>query len=141
MRQYQLPFELARHETSNQGFTLVEILVTLAILSVVLPALSQVFSSTTRTQGLSDDRTTALYLIKYRMAEIEMEGFPEVGEDSGEFGDNSRYQWQSVVEEVQSEEVAAVVRVQVTVTWQHLGGARSMSMHTFIADRQKQQGR
>lgn len=126
--------------SNEHGFTLVEILVTLAILSAVLPALLQVFSSTARNQALSDNQTTALYLIKFRMEDIEVNGYPDVGEESGEFGENSRYQWQSIVEDVQSEEVQGVRRIQVTVSWQHLGKERSMSMHTYVADRQKQQG-
>lgn len=125
------------HPSDEHGFTLVEILVTLAILSAVLPALLQVFSSAIRNQGLSDTQTTALYLIKFRMAELELDGYPEVGEETGEFGENSRYQWHSVVEDIQSEEVQSLRRIQVTVSWQHLGKERSMSMHTFVADRQK----
>lgn len=120
------------------GFTLVEILVTLAILSAVLPALLQIFTSATRNQALSDDNTTALYLLKFRMAEIEMSGYPDVGEATGDFGDNSRYQWRSVVEDIESEQLQGVLRVQVTVSWQHLGKERSMAMNTFISDRQIQ---
>ena len=125
------------HPSDEHGFTLVEILVTLAILSAVLPALLQVFSSAIRNQGLSDTQTTALYLIKFRMAELELDSYPEVGEETGEFGENSRYQWHSVVEDIQSEEVQGLRRIQVIVSWQHLGKERSMSMHTFVADRQK----
>ena len=121
------------------GFTLVEILVTLAILGAVLPALLHAFASAARNQRLSDNSTTALYLLKFRMAEIEMGGYPEVGEETGEFGDNTRYLWSSIVEDVDSEEVENVRRVQVTVTWQHRNRERSMSMNTYIADRQKAQ--
>ncbi len=121
----------------KNGFTLVEILVTLAILAAVLPALLNVFTSAARNQALSDNSTTALYLLKFRMAEIEMSGYPEVGEQSGEFGENSRYSWSSVVADIDSEEVENVRRVQVTVAWQHRSRERSMSMTTFVADRQK----
>ena len=123
----------------ENGFTLVEILVTLAILGAVLPALLHVFASAARNQGLSDNSTTALYLLKFRMAEIEMAGYPDVGEETGEFGNNTRYFWSSIVEDVDSEEVENVRRVQVTVTWQHRNRERSMSMNTYIADRQKSQ--
>ncbi len=121
----------------ENGFTLVEILVTLAILGAVLPALLHAFASAARNQGLSDNSTTALYLLKFRMAEIEMSGYPDVGEETGEFGDNTRYSWSSIVEDIDSEEVENVRRVQVTVTWQHRNRERSMSMNTYIADRQK----
>lgn len=125
--------------TKEDGFTLVEILVTLAILAAVLPALLNAFASAARNQALSDNSTTALYLLKFQMAQIEMEGFPDVGEASGEFGENSRYRWDSVVEDIESEDIENVRRVQVTVTWIHKSRERSMAMTTFVADRQKSQ--
>ena len=123
----------------KDGFTLVEILVTLAILAAVLPALLQAFASAARNQGLSDNSTTALYLLKFRMAEIEMNGYPDVGEENGEFGENTRYRWRSVVEDIDSEDVENIRRVQVTVLWIHRNRERSMSMSTYIADRQMPQ--
>ncbi|MDE0683075.1 MAG: prepilin-type N-terminal cleavage/methylation domain-containing protein [Candidatus Poribacteria bacterium] len=130
------PIKQLRSAEEN-GFTLVEILVTLAILGAVLPALLHAFASAARNQGLSDNSTTALYLLKFRMAEIEMAGYPDVGEETGEFGNNTRYRWSSAVEDIESEEVENVRRVQVTVTWQHRNRERSMSMNTYVADRQK----
>ncbi len=129
---------LIKHSVSGEkeGFTLVEILVTLAILAAVLPALLHVFASAARNQGISDNTTTVLYLLKFRMAEIEMTGYPDVGEETGEFGNNTRYRWSSIVEDIESEEVENVRKVQVTVTWQHRNRERSMSMNTYIADRQ-----
>ena len=123
----------------KDGFTLVEILVTLSILAAVLPALLQAFASAARNQGLSDNSTTALYLLKFRMAEIEMNGYPDVGEENGEFGENTRYRWRSVVEDIDSEDVENIRRVQVTVLWIHRNRERSMSMSTYIADRQMPQ--
>ena len=130
-----------RHSVSAEknGFTLVEILVTLTILGAVLPALLHAFATAARNQGLSDNTTTALYLLKFRMAEIEMSGYPDVGDQSGEFGENTRYRWNSVVQDIESEEVENIRQVQVTVIWQHKNRERSMSMNTFIADRQKPQ--
>ena len=129
------------HATPKEkdGFTLVEILVTLTIMAATLPALLQAFTTATRNQALSDDSTTALYLLKFRMAEIEMEGYPDVGQESGEFGENTRYLWRSVVEDIESEEVENIRRVTVTVTWQHKNRERSMAMSTFMADRQMPQ--
>ena len=138
MKLMRLPIKRSG-STKEDGFTLVEILVTLAILAAILPALLNAFASAARNQALSDNSTTALYLLKFQMAQIEMEGFPDVGEASGEFGENSRYHWDSVVEDIESEEIENVRRVQVTVTWIHKSRERSMSMTTFVADRQKSQ--
>ena len=73
------------------------------------------------------------------MAEIEIEGYPDVGQETGEFGENTRYFWRSVVEDIESEEVENIRQVMVTVTWQHKNRERSMSMTTFMADRQMPQ--
>ena len=121
------------------GFTLVEILVTLAIMAAILPALLMVFRNAARNQALSDNQMTALYLLKFRMAEIERDGYPEVGEASGEFGEGSNYQWESVVEAVESDMFDGLRRLRVTVTWQHLGRPKAISMYSYIADRQIQQ--
>ena len=134
----KLPIKRSVSAEKN-GFTLVEILVTLAILATVLPAILHAFASAARNQGLSDNTTTALYLLKFRMAEVEMGGYPDVGEETGEFGNNTRYRWSTVVEDIESEEIENIRRVPVTVMWQHRNRERSMSMNTYIADRQQTQ--
>ena len=120
----------------QHGFTLLEILVTLVILSITLPALLYSFREASHGQAVSEFKTTALYLLKYRMAEIELLGYPDIGEEDGEFGENSRYRWHSDVQDVESEEIEGLRHVTVTVTWQQQGQEKWMAMNTYIADRQ-----
>ena len=122
--------------TEQHGFTLLEILVTLVILSITLPALLHSFREASRGQAVSEFKTTALYLLKYRMAEIELLGYPDLGEEDGEFGENSRYRWHSDVQDVESEEIEGLRHVTVTVTWQQQGQEKWIAMNTYIADRQ-----
>jgi len=126
--------------SSEEGFTLAEILVTIAVMAAIFPALLKVFSDTSRNVALSDNRVTALYLLKYQMAQIEMEGYPEPGQYGGEFGENSLFQWQSSVTELDSDEIEGLRMIELTVLWEHLGKPRSISMMTYIADREMQQG-
>ena len=121
---------------SSHGFTLIEIIAALAILSLALPALLSSFSMAAKGQAVAENQTTALYLLKFRMAEIELSGYPDIGEEEGEFGDNSRYRWQSSVQDVESEELEGLRLVTVTVSWQERGREKSLSMSTQIADRQ-----
>ena len=66
------------HRTGDDrnGFTLIEIVVALAILSLALPTLLRSFTEAAKGQALAENRTTALYLLKFRMAAIEAEGYP-----------------------------------------------------------------
>ncbi len=128
-----------RISPSTDGFTFAEILVTITIMAAVFPALLKVFNDVSRNQRLTDNRMTALYLMKFKMAEIEMNGFPETGESGGEFGEGSIFQWQSAVQDVQSEEFDGLRRIQLTIMWDHFGQPRSISTYSFIADRSLQQ--
>ena len=126
------------HRSANdkEGFTLIEIVVTLAILSLALPALLRSFSEAAKGQALAENRTTALYLLKFQMATIEAEGYPDIGEENGEFGEDSRFRWHSEVQDVESEEIEGLRLVTVTVTWQERGKERTISTSTYLADRQ-----
>lgn len=128
-----------RISPSREGFTFAEILVTITIMAAVFPALLKVFNDVSRNQRLTDNRMTALYLMKFKMAEIEMNGFPETGESGGEFGEGSIFQWQSAVQDVQSEEFDGLRRIQLTIMWDHFGQPRSISTYSFIANRSLQQ--
>lgn len=120
----------------ENGFTLIEILVTLTILTLTMPALVRSFGQAQREQALSENKTTALYLLKYQMALIESEGFPEIGSDSGEFGEGSRYTWTSEITDVESEEIEGLRSINLTVIWQEQGKEKSISVATLMSDRQ-----
>ncbi len=122
----------------EDGFTFAEILVTIAIMAAVFPALLKVFSDTSRNVSLSDNRVTALYLLESQIAEIEMGGYPEAGQQSDIIG-GSIFEWQSVVSDIESDEIEGLRRVAVTISWEHLGRLQSISMFTYMADREIQQ--
>lgn len=131
---------LHKSTDDNGGFTLIEIVVTLAILSLGLPVLLQSFSNAANYQRTSEDKTTVLYLLKTRMAEIELQGYPDIGEEEGEFGENSPYRWRSEVHDLESDEFEDGLRaVTVTITWLEQGKAKSTSMSTYVANRQMPQ--
>ncbi len=125
-----------RFVDDKSGFTLIEIVVALAILSLALPALLRSFTEAAKGQALTENRTTALYLLKFRMAAIEAEGYPDIGEEDGEFGEDSRFRWHSDVQDVESEEIEGLRLVTITVTWQERGNERVISASTYLADRQ-----
>jgi len=132
--------ELSRSiETEQNGFTLVEIVVTIAILGISLPPLLNAFTSGARGQALAENRTTALYLLKYKMGEVEAEGFPEVRTEEGEFDGNDQYTWSITVVDIDSEELEGLRQVTVSVFWQYRQKEKSMSLQTLVSDRQMQE--
>jgi len=127
---------LSRRTGEERGFTLLEIVVALTIAAIALPALLQAFSQGTKRHSLIENKTTALYLLRLRMAEIEMEGYPEVGTEEGEFGTNSRFKWSSEIAETDTD---GLREVTVTVFWQEMGQEKSVALTTYMADRSIEQ--
>ena len=120
------------HKAGQQGFTLLEIVVALTIAAIALPVLLQSFSEGTKNQSLIENRTTAIYLLKLRMSEIEMLGEIEAGSEDGEFGANSLFQWSSDISETDTE---GLFEVTVVVNWQERGQEKSVELTTYLADR------
>jgi general secretion pathway protein I len=121
---------------AHGGFSILEVVVALAIAAIVLPVLIRSFSQGTRNQALIENRTTALYLLKLRMSEIEMLGELEAGTEEGEFGTDSRFSWSSDIEESNTE---GLYEVTVTVYWQERGREKSIELSTYIADKNIEQ--
>ena len=128
---------------NNKGFTLLEIVVALAIAAMTLPALLQAFSNGIRNYSVIENKTTAYYLLKLKMGQVEMTGYPEVGSDEGDFGEDSRFKWAT---EITESDIEGLREVVVTILWDERGRERSIELSTYMADRsieqqqQQQQG-
>ena len=85
----------ARKAGASAGFTLLEVLVAFAVLSIALAVLLQVFAQgfggAERAQGV----TGALLRAESRLAEIGRTRPLEAGEESGDFGDG--YRWNTLI--------------------------------------------
>lgn len=68
----------------RNGFTLVEILVAMAVLAVGLLAVLTAVSQLTRNEGYLRDRTLATWLARNQLLEVQLEGeWPAPGQSSG----------------------------------------------------------
>ena len=118
-------------ERRDAGFTLIEILVSLAILGLVLPVVLYAFTNSSRTRASSAARTTAAYLVRDRMAEIEAVGDLQTGDQQGEFAVESQVRWATSISETETEGLYDVV---VRVIWQERGQDQEFAIRTYLAD-------
>lgn len=117
---------------NQNGFTLLEIVVALAIAAIALPMLLKAFSDGTKRYSLIENRTTALYLLRLKMAEIEMNGYSALASEEGDFGTDTRFKWAS---EVTDTEIDGLKEVTVIITWQERGQEKSIQLSTYMSDR------
>ena len=104
---------MKRHRSTASGFTLLEVIIALAILASALTVLLGTMANSGQQAVFSNELTTASLLARTKMVDIEYElmeeGFPE-GEQrySGDFSDEGRpdIEWEATVRPVEIPETA-----------------------------------
>ena len=94
---------VARSSKPQMGFTLLEVMVALSIIAIVLVSVYKLHAQTVSMNYEVRFYTTAPMLAQKKMAEIESESLKDMGDDSGDFGDEfPDYRWNVVVDDVES---------------------------------------
>lgn len=100
---------------SSRGFTLIEVLVALLILSIALGGIAVTMGRMLSNAQLMQDRTYASWIAQNRIVQMRAEGtLPEPGRESGdvEFA-NGTWDWHSVISETGIENL---LRVDISVS-------------------------
>jgi general secretion pathway protein I len=98
----------------DKGFTLMEVMIAMAILAIALVTIFQSQSQSISMTGNSRFLTTASLLAQGKMAEIELIEMKDVRTDSGNFGDGfPDYSWRV---ELKDTDFDVVKKIELTVT-------------------------
>ena len=121
---------------SASGFTLLEVMIALAVMSIVLVSVYRMHSQSLTMSTAARFYTLAPLLAQNKMAELETlssEGFPE---DSGDFGEQyPGYSWQTSISDVSSEVLGEVAndlkRIDLTVSYNENQFSHSIRTYRF----------
>lgn len=112
------------------GFTLIEIVISMAILAVGLVGILSLFPVGFDSAKRSMNLTQASLYAQGKLAEIKRDGFPEVDTKEGAFIDPN-YKWELVVTD---ETPAGYLRkVELTVKWNHKNKIHREVFTTYAA--------
>ncbi|OGK09397.1 MAG: hypothetical protein A2W80_14980 [Candidatus Riflebacteria bacterium GWC2_50_8] len=120
----------------SNGVTLIEILLSLAILTLVTAAISSGTNYLTRRLVRAKNSAVARNLAWKRLAEVKSMKI-EPGRESGVFGHEFPgygYSEEIIQAKVQNRPVSGLYKYSLTVTWPEAWQEDSVSFSTFIAD-------
>ena len=109
-------------QTAGRGFTLLEVLVSLAIIATVLVSIIRLQGQTVSMNETVRFYSVAPFLAQSRVAQIRMESDSFMGEHSGDFGaDFPGYTWQSQVQsrEINIEDNGEINFLEAGITVRH----------------------
>jgi len=135
-----LPTELTGRQapvrfSGREGFTLLEVIVALAILAAGLLGLLELLSGSLRLSGTARDTTAASVYASQRLEEALLAPRPVEGVETGLFGE--RYRWTTETSFLPEEETLPFrpMRIQVTVAWEDGARERAVSLVATRWDR------
>jgi prepilin-type N-terminal cleavage/methylation domain-containing protein len=115
---------------ARTGFTLVEILATLALVAIILPVAMSGISLALGVADLSRRQTEAASLAQTKMAEIVAGQLWQSASLAGDFApDRPEYRWTSQVTDYQGTQLK---QLDVQVLWNHKNRERNVTLSTLL---------
>ena len=137
MNQNELSGEQRCNPSAKMGFTLLEILVAMSIITFALVAVFRLYTQTISISHQLAFNTTAPFLAQKKMADMTSMDEKELGDNSGDFGEAfPGYTWAVSVEDVTSETLAIndLKKIDVRVSMNNDEYAFSIRRYRFLRD-------
>lgn len=124
-----------RFRVSNNGFTLIEILVAMSILAISLVVILQLFSGGLKSSRLSEEYTRAIFHAKEKMEEVLIPKELSEGELQGEFEDSFRWKSETVrIEDPEEDDKKlpfTMFKIKIDVMWDEGDKERRFEISTI----------
>ena len=122
----------------NKGFTLIEVVVALAILGVGLIVIIELFSAGLRLGKTSEEYTKAVEYARMKMEEIAVQRSVEEGIEEGEFDDVFHWRVGAKKMDILPVEKSSdfkppvdLYQIQVNITWKSGSKERSVGIESY----------
>ena len=130
--------KLRLNKPNNDGFSLLEVIVALAIMAMGFVTILQLFSGSIRSVSLSEQYLKGTTLAHSKLGELEVNNY-SVTELEGTFPDEKNYRWQLQVSPHTShlnskENNIQLSEVTLNVLWEEAGKTRDVEISTLKVD-------
>ena len=125
----------SKRRKAEGGFTLLEVVVALAIMAVGFVTVLQMFSGGVKSVDLSDQYLRAITLAGSKLSELEIKNF-ETEKLSGIFENEERFRWEVNITPYESDlneegSDPLLSKINLTVLWEDVGKTRKVELATI----------
>ena len=121
--------KLKKLKIGKQGFLLLEVMVSVVVITVGLVYIIRSFSVSTRAISTSRNYMQAVHLMEAKLWDLEENRRVETGEDEGYFADNRKFRWAIKAE---TEEESPLNKINLVVSWKEGGKKQSLTATTYL---------
>jgi len=123
------------NDERQAGFTLIEVLVALAIAAIAVVGLMQLHLLSLSAVAKANAEVQAIAIAQERIAEMEAKGPLQTGSQAGSVERNRvAFRWQTQVSDLAAAGAGPLRRVVVTVCWDQGPRARDIVLSTVLAN-------
>jgi len=112
----------------NGGFTLLEVIVAMALFAAGIVAISLLFTGSLRLSGGARDASAGAIYARQRMEEALLAPVPAEGVEQGDFGEGYRWKLETSLVPPEEEKPYDEIRMRVTVRWEDGGDERAVDL-------------
>lgn len=125
-------------ETNEQGFSLLEVIVALAIMAIGYITVLQLYSGSIRSVSISEQYLKATTLAQSKMNELEINNYQD-SEFEGRFKEEKKYKWHLKISPYNTplnkeENRIRVSEVALNVIWSDANKVRNIALNTLKVD-------
>lgn len=114
---------------NRSGFLLLEVLVSITIISLGLVYIARSFSSSTRAIETAALFLKSISLAEEKLWELEAIGESAKGRDAGNFKEDDKYKWETEADELND---LPINSVKLKVDWEGVRRKQSISFETYL---------
>jgi prepilin-type N-terminal cleavage/methylation domain-containing protein len=112
----------------KEGFTLLEVIVAMALFAAGIVMISRLFSGSLRLSAGARDASAGAIYARQRMEEALLAPVPADGVEQGAFGEGYRWKLETSIVPPEEEKPYDEIRYRVTVTWDDGGRERATDL-------------